>query len=354
MRKNAAAAALALTLTGGSASAQSPARFSLDSVVESDVFRGQNAADRPNIVIDVTGVVRITNGWQLYIRPWFAERRTTTWDKEIYQAALQYEHAGSISTRVNLGYIVSPVGLGMMDTRPSVNPLILPHLAYFTPMPPLEPGAPVVWPIASTYPLGGEVTVSGSKWDARAALVHTAPTRLYILNNTSTNPAASPAVEAGAGVTPKIGLRIGASFARGNYIAGDELKPAQPDGRLMTLAGLEAEYAFGHTRLSGEINHDTFATARGNVTAYEWFVQGMQTLAPRWFLAGRQEGSAAPPPFSAPTGDRPFFRTTEATVGYRLSPEFTFRASFFARKAFARTDSDQQGGVSIVWAHRWW
>ena len=354
MAKARVAAALALTLVAGRASAQPQERVSIDSVVESDIFRGQNAADRPNVVIDITGVVRVANGWTLYVRPWFSQRRTTTWDKEIYQAALQYEHAGAISTRVNLGYIVSPVGLGMMDTRPSVNPLILPHLAYFTPMAPLEAGAPVAWPIASSYPLGGEVTISGAKWDARAALVDTPPTRIFILNNTSTNPAATPVIEAGAGITPQVGLRIGVSFARGNYVTGSELKPAQPDGRMMTLANIEGEYAFGHTQLSGELNHDTFASARGNLVAYEWFVEGMQTLAPRWFVAARNEGSSEPPPFSTPTANRQLFHAVETALGYRLSPEFTFRTSFFARKAFTRTDWDQQVGVSVVWAHRWW
>ncbi|HEX4348409.1 MAG TPA: hypothetical protein VHZ73_12610 [Vicinamibacterales bacterium] len=348
------AAALALTLFAGRASAQSQERFSLDSVVESDVFRGQNALDRPNFVIDITGVVRVTRGWTLYVRPWFSQRRTTTWDKEIYQAALQYEHSGTVSTRVNIGYIVSPIGLGMMDTRPSVNPMIFPHLSYVTPMAPLEAGGPVVWPVAATYPLGAEFTLSGARWDARAALVDTAPARIYIVNNTSANPAATPVLEAGAGVTPKIGLRIGASFARGDYATGDELKPVQADGRMMTLASVEGEYAFGHTRLSGEMTHDTFATGHGDVVAYEWFVEGMQTLAPRWFVAGRQEGTSAPPPFSTPTAGRQFFHTTETTVGYRLSPEFTFRASFYARKTFTRADWDQQGGVSIVWGHRWW
>lgn len=354
MVKVSAAAAMALTLAAGRASAQPQERFSIDSVVESDVFRGQNAADRPNVVIDITGVVRVANGWTLYVRPWFSQRRQTTWDKEIYQAALQYEHAGAISTRVNLGYIVSPIGLGMMDSRPSVNPLILPHLAYFTPMAPLEPGGSAVWPLASTYPLGGEVTVSGAKWDARAALVNTSPARIFVINNTGVNPASTPVFEAGAGVTPKIGLRIGASFARGNYVTGSELKPAQADGRMMTLANIEGEYAFGHTRLSGEVTHDTFATAHGNVVAYEWFIEGMQTLAPRWFIVGRQEGLSGPPPFSTPTADRQFFHTTETTLGYRLTPEFTFRASFFARKTFTRSDWDQQAGVSIVWAQRWW
>ena len=71
-------------------SAQSLARFSFDSVAAIDLFQGENTVDRPNIVIDVTGVLRLSDGWVLYIRPWFRQPRTSEWDKEIYQAAIQY------------------------------------------------------------------------------------------------------------------------------------------------------------------------------------------------------------------------------------------------------------------------
>jgi hypothetical protein len=45
---------------------------------------------------------------------------------------------------------------------------------------------------------------------------------------------------------------------------------------------------------------------------------------------------------------------TETTVGYRLTRDFTLRGSFIARKAYTRPEWDQQGGVSLVWSHRWW
>ena len=59
----------------------------------------------------------------------------------------------------------------MMDTRPGVNPTIAGHVAYFTPLPAFDRGLPRVQAIASTYPLGGQVTVSTNRWDARGALV---------------------------------------------------------------------------------------------------------------------------------------------------------------------------------------
>ena len=106
------------------ASAQSPERFTFDTTVEADVFRGGTAVDRPNIVVDIGAVVRIGAGWTAFVRPWFRQPRTPSWDKQIYQASLQYEHAGPLSTRVDLGYIASPIGLGMMDSRPGIDPTI--------------------------------------------------------------------------------------------------------------------------------------------------------------------------------------------------------------------------------------
>ena len=44
----------------------------------------------------------------------------------------------------------------------------------------------------------------------------------------------------------------------------------------------------------------------------------------------------------------------EETVGYRLTTDLTLRGSLYQRKTFTRSDWDQQAGVSLVWARRWW
>jgi hypothetical protein len=336
------------------ASAQSLARFSIDSAVAVDYFGGQNTVDRPNIVVDITATMRIGNGWMVYMRPWFRQPRNNTWDKEIYQAALQHQRSGPISTRVDLGYIVSPIGLGMMDTRPGVNPTILPHLSYLTPMPVFDAGAPRVQPIAASYPLGGQFTASTTKWDARVAVTAAPPNRIYIIKAGPGNPIGRPVVVVGGGVTPRVGLRFGLAFAAGDYVKTDELTRAG-ENRGLRMVSVEGEYAFGYTKFSGEITRDWLETGIGQEAAYAWFVQGVEMITPRWFVAGRQEGTNAPP---LRTGIVPGTRTTlhitEATVGFRLSREFTLRCSFSGRKPFLRQDWDQQVGGSVVWAHRWW
>lgn len=58
----------------------------------------------------------------------------------------------------------------------------------------------------STYPLGGQLTLSAERWDTRAALVGSAPTRTYAINRAG-NPRATPVLVTGAGITPTAGSR---------------------------------------------------------------------------------------------------------------------------------------------------
>jgi hypothetical protein len=317
-----------------------------------DVVRGANAPRRPNLVIDVTATARLGRGWALYARPWFRQPREPRWDKEIYQAAIQYERPGAVATRIDMGYIVSPIGLGIMDMHPAVNPTITPHLAYLIPMPPFDPGAPVSRPVAGTYPLGAQMTVSTDRWDARAALVSSAPARIYVING-DRNPQSAPVVEAGAGLTPTAGLRVGMSFAHGTYVTDAETT-RNPGARSMTLLAVEGEYAVGYTKLSGELVHDRLESAVGTDTAYAWFVQGARTLAPRWYVAARHEGVSAPPLRTATfVGSRMNFRLSEATIGVRVSREFTVRGSAIHRRGYGATRSDRQVATSLVWARQW-
>ena len=57
----------------------------------------------------------------------------------------------------------------------------------------------------------------------------------------SPDPRHTPVFEAGGGITPYIGLRFGASFARGAYLTGSEITDGGADDRMATMAGFEAE-----------------------------------------------------------------------------------------------------------------
>jgi hypothetical protein len=347
---------LLMLLAAVPASAQPRARVSLDSVTAVDFFKGQGDTERPDTSVDIGLSIRLSDGWLAYVRPWFFQSaQGSDWDKEIYQAAVQYQRAGRVATRVDLGYIASPIGLGMLDMRADINPTIRPHLSYFVPLMPFDRGTPSVGPIASSYPLGAQVSVSGARWDARAALVNSTPTRKFALNADTPNPRGTPAVIAGGGFTPRPGLRVGLAAATGHYATAQEVSSVVAGDRTLTMWSIEGEYAVGYTKFAAEWTRERFAAGASRDTAATWFLQGTQTLSPRWFVAARHEGTSAPPFGGAATrGPRLTFKTVEAAVGFRVSPELTVRGSLFASKFYTRAEYDQQAGVSLVWSRRWW
>lgn len=343
------------------ASAQSVERIAIDSVVSVDEFHGTNVSHDPQVIIDFSVGVRLSDRWQVYLRPWFRLPRPASstapspdWDKEIYQAGLRYERPGTVATRVDAGYILSPIGLGMFDARPELNPTILPHLSYLIRMPTFDPSGPRVSTVAASYPLGAQLTVSGTRWDARAAVVNSAPVRLYVVGAV-TNPAQTPVFVAGGGITPRTGLRLGVSVAHGLYATPSEITRPSSTGRAMTMVGGEGEFAFGYTKIAGEVMRTSFDTSTDAAVAYEWFVQATHTLTPRWFIAGRQEGTSAPPLATGIfVGSRTTQNIVEATAGFRVTREVTLRSSYFARRVYGGTTWGKQVGVSMVWARRWW
>lgn len=329
------------------------APVSVDGAVSVSRFIGQNAADQPDVVIDATATARLGKGWVGYARPWFRRASTNPYaiTKEIYQAALQYQRSGPVSTRIDLGYIASPIGLGLLDMRPDINPNIMTHMSYVIPMPSFDSGAPSTLPIASSYPLGGQVTLSTTKWDLRGAVIASPPNRSFILGAPGQNPRSRPTYVGGGGISPRGGLRMGLAYATGIYATTTELTRPPAMDRHLDMVSAEGEYAFGYTKLSGEITYDTIETAAGHAIAREWFVQGVETLSPRWFVAARHEGANAPP--RSATAPIPTLRASEVTGGYRLSTEFTIRTAVARRKTYFSAVNDWQVGASLVWARRW-
>ena len=356
-------------------SAQTPyERVGLDTTVAMDFFGGNNVSSRPQIIVDIVGTAQIGYGFQVYVRPWLRLARPGTptgtappWDAMLYQASLRYEHTGTVSTRVDVGYMPSTIGLGLFDVNPRQNPTIADHASYDSPMLPFDVGAwrvpagttatyPIggaVSAVAATYPLAGVVTLSTNHWDARVGVANSAPVRVSVAG-VATNPVSAAAFEAGAGVTPVTGLRFGASFAHGTYLTLVERQ--SPGDRTLTLAGLEAEYAFRHTKITGEVIHDTFTMPTTNVGATEWFIQATQTLTPRWSIAGRHEGTSAPVlgknglPFAA----QPHLLANELTAAFRVNHDLMLKASYYTRQPYGQLTWDQQAAVQAVWQHRWW
>jgi hypothetical protein len=347
----AAAATLACCNTTRALAQVAP--VSIDGAVSVSRFVGQHAANEPDVVVDVTATARLGKGWVGYARPWFRRASTSPYavSREIYQAALQYQKSGSIATRVDLGYIASPIGLGLLDMRPDTNPNIMTHMSYVVPMPSFDTGVPAALPIASSYPLGGQLTLSTTKWDVRGAVVATSTNRSFVLGSPNPNPRWCPTYVGGGGFSPRSGLRLGLAYATGDYATTSEITRPPSTDRHLDMVSFEGEYAIGYTKLSGEFTHDRIETATGHAIASQWFLQGVQTIAPRWFVAARHEGANAPR--RSATAAPPTLRASEVTGGFRLSTDFTLRTAIVRRKTYFSATNDWQVGMSIVWARRW-
>jgi hypothetical protein len=196
--------------------------------------------------------------------------------------------------------------------------------------------------------------VSGTHWDARTALIDTSPLRTRRVFS-PTNPPRFYNVVIGGGVTPIVGLRIGASLTHGGWQRAGETPFITADHDA-TIATVESELSFRYTKLTGEWTRDRLETSTGTHIASGWFVQGQQTVTPRWFLAGRMERMSSPALLGAdevPLLIPQRLDGVEETLGYRVTPEITIRVGHRARRGFGRPGFDHTVAVSAVWWRRW-
>ncbi|MEQ1870940.1 MAG: hypothetical protein ABL961_13055 [Vicinamibacterales bacterium] len=351
MRSTGLALVLLVALAEPSA-AQSVERVSFDAAVSATQAFGGSSGDRPDLIVDFTATARIGKGWVGYIRPWLRQASTEPYAvaREIYQAAVQHERSGRVSTRLDVGYILTPIGIGMMDMRPDSNPVTMTHLSYVIPMPPIEFGTPSAYAVASSYPLGAVLTASTLKWDVRGGVMASPPNRTYVLGASSPNPKARPFVVVGGGVTPRTGLRFGVAYGHGEYATGTELATPTATGRGLQMLAVEGEFAVGYTKITAELTRSTLDTRASTVKASEWFVQGVHTLSPHWYLGARTEHAYAPP--SPVFGPRPTLHVSEASVGYRLSNDLILKNAVVSSKTYYSAAAVTQYACSVVWAKR--
>ncbi len=330
-----------------------PSVLSIDSAVDVDVTSDANGNRVTGVFLDTLVAADFGKRIQAIVRPQVQRLANSgEWNRQIWVAELRYERPGPVAFRVEGGYIPSPVGLANLTLRPHMNPTIAQPAELFTSIPSLELRGPRVNLLSGIYPLGAQATVSARHWDSRVAVVDTSPLRLrrVFASPPRVNPPRFPSVVVGGGVTPFVGFRVGASLTRGGWLKAGET-PAITADRSATIATVETELSFRHTNLAGEWVRDALDTSFGTRTAAGWYVQGAQALAPHWFVAGRVERIRTTLPLgTAPEQD---FKSTEQTLGYRLTPEITLRVSHRMREPFGRTTWDHLGAVSIVWYRRW-
>jgi hypothetical protein len=328
-----------------------PASFAIDTAASIDQSRAFNGTTANGVVLDAVVSVGFGAGFEGIVRPFAQRQASGEWNKQIWVAAVRYQRPGPIGLRVDAGLIPSPVGLANLMLRPQLNPTVSLPASLFTGLPLVEPGAPRVVLLGAVYPYGASATLSGARWDARAAVIDTSPLRTRRVFS-STNPPRFDNVVVGGGVTPVVGLRVGGSVTRGGWLKAGE-SPTITENRDATIVTVESEFSYRHTSLLGEWTRDTLETSNGNQIASGWFVQGLQTLTPRWFVAGRVERMSALAFTPLATLEQQHLDGVEETIGFKVTPELTVRVDHRARRGFGRPEFDHQAAVSLVWWKRW-
>ena len=310
------------------------------------------ALDDPNVILDLVGTVRLGAGWDVVLRPWSMRRPGGDWMFEMYQLQARYVSSTRVPFRFDAGIMPSPVGLFTLELQPNVNPLIGAPSYYFAPLPAVDGRFTGVRLISGGYPIGAMFSVSGSRWDARGGIIDSSPAQPRNVFSGSRPPAEAQLV-LGGGVTPIPGMRVGASFTRGRYRPRTTAPASFDDPRIATVFNLEGEYAIGHTRLSGEWVRDRFDTPSGAAVARGFNLQAARTLAPRIFAATRATHVTSPT-VTVPVEVRRSSTAFEATLGYRLTTEFTVRGGYQHEHGYRDTEWHGAAVMSLVWAERWW
>jgi hypothetical protein len=402
LARTAAAALLALTLPAVETQAQEghPAphdvRLAADAVVSSDVWIEHGGAES-STTLDLMGGGRV-GAIEVVGRPVLRRDHEGEWHADIYQLAARYGRGHQVRWRVDAGYLPSPIGLSPLESRADVNPLIAPITAYTSRLPLFEGGTPQTQLATPLYPLAAQLTVSTTRWDARVAVLESSLVRVRPLTGDDKPPRA-PQLALGAGISPRVGLRLGASIAHGRYARATETAaPGSPD-RTATIVSADGDWSFGYTRLYGDFVRTSFTRAvAAPVVATALTVTGVQTLSPRWFVAGRAqrlstsdrvESQSAPAyghgyghEYGSESGEEygghdsygdshdygndgdngaetwisigaAQALSLETVAGFRLTPAITLRAGYLGYRGYVDTALEHHATLSIVWARRW-
>lgn len=320
-------------------------RAAIDTVVAVGDYFGDAGMWQTQLVLDTSTSVELMPSLQATVRPLFWRTKDGTWKNYTPHVSLRYEFEARSNWRIEVGRFPSPVGLGMTENRPDVNPGVLwCHRPYYGDLPSFGDGSAPHALISANYPVGVHVSTSGDRWDARVAATDRAPVDLWTARDGTPR---RLNVVAGAGVSPRQGVRIGVATARGR--SGDHLSSVP-----YSLVNVEGELAFRHTRVSGEWTRDVFDTPSAGRVASGWTMQARQALTPRIFVHSRV--STVDAPLVRPGGgvDRLESFFADTTLGYLVTPEVTLRVGHAALKGWGAAAVDHQAGVSVVWAQRWW
>jgi hypothetical protein len=340
--------------------AESFSRVAMDSEVSVRTTVTQDGKPQTNLMLDGVQNVHLFGGWTIISRPMATRRTGAEWAIHLAQFAVRHESThGRVATRFEAGLLASPVGLGSLTARASDNPTITPSYSHSRGVT-VEADAPGVQVLPLTYPVGAQFSMSTKVWDARVGVMDATPLRVrWPLEKDQPKPATHLLLA--GGVTPRAGLRVGGWFMQGDWAKASEVARAPDRSRAASSGGVEIEYEVAWTRLAAEWAGSRLSTATGDATPATWMIEGLQTVSPRWFVAGRLRRAHA---YSVPprgfTGETTAAglrsvaeQSREVVLGYRVSPDLTFRTGYLVVRAYGAAAWSHRAETSIVWARRW-
>jgi hypothetical protein len=204
------------------------------------------------------------------------------------------------------------------------------------------------------YPLGAEVFGESRKFDYRLALVSLPASHVGYV------PAATPRVRPaiGAGVTPFVGLRLGASFTAGSYlnrnVADSVLGGRHWSDFQQSVIAVDASFSRGYLETHAEAARGSYDVPGRTLTGFTYYGEAKYTLSPRFFVAGRAERNKYPfirPNTRAWTARLTDFVDGELGGGYRASASTLIKASIRGDRWWVRTSSPGflgKGGYAIA------
>jgi len=326
--------------------------IAVDSDVSVDQSVDANGNTTTGVLLDSVASARIGPHLEAITRPYLQRQSSGEWNWQVWVAEARYERPGRIGIRVDGGLISSPVGYSNLLLRPHLNPTIALPSSLFTALPTIEPGVRATL-LGAVYPYGAAATASGRHWDVRTAVIDTSPLRTRrIFAYDGDNPPEFANVVVGGGITPMVGLRIGASVTHGGWLNAGET-PSTTRDRDATIVTIESEFEYRYTKFAAEWTRDALQTSNGGTRAFGWFAQVHQTLAPRWFVAGRVERMTSGALTAPLTFVDQHLTGTEEVLGYRITPTITIRGGHRARRLFGRDDVGNAAEFSVVWSQRW-
>ena len=113
----------------------------------------QDGLPSTGLVIDSFIAAQWGERTQLIARPVSRGRLDGGWYHDLYQAGIRYQPPIGLPLRLEAGYALPVIGLGLRRSRPLERDTGSLDLQYVTPLPPFEMGLPTVYPITPSYPL---------------------------------------------------------------------------------------------------------------------------------------------------------------------------------------------------------